>query len=94
LGWKEIKEFIDGAGESLRADRERAMLCVAYEAYREDSPENRTFGLLTHATESSRVYAACATGAGCRGGKCLLGGGIAVEMRAENSPKRLTRLVG
>jgi integrase len=31
LGWKEIKEFIDGAGESLRADRERAMLCVAYE---------------------------------------------------------------
>src|ERR1700678_4351523 len=31
LGWKEIKEFIDAAGESLRADRERAMLCVAYE---------------------------------------------------------------
>jgi integrase len=31
LGWKEIKEFIDGAGEGLRADRERAMLCVAYE---------------------------------------------------------------
>jgi integrase len=31
LGWKEIKDFIDGAGESLRADRERAMLCVAYE---------------------------------------------------------------
>jgi integrase len=31
LGWKEIKEFINGAGESLRADRERAMLCVAYE---------------------------------------------------------------
>ncbi len=31
LGWKEIKEFIDGAGESRRADRERAMLCVAYE---------------------------------------------------------------
>jgi integrase len=29
LGWKEI--FIDGAGESLRADRERAMRCVAYE---------------------------------------------------------------
>src|SRR5271154_4778803 len=32
LGWKEIKEFIDGAGESLRADRERAMLCLAYES--------------------------------------------------------------
>jgi integrase len=32
LGWKEIKEFIDSAGESLRADRERAMLCVAYES--------------------------------------------------------------
>src|SRR6202034_4391643 len=31
LGWKEIKEFIDGAGVGLRADRERAMLCVAYE---------------------------------------------------------------
>jgi len=31
LGWKDIKEFIDGAGESPRADRERAMLCVAYE---------------------------------------------------------------
>src|SRR6202162_6132455 len=31
LGWKDIKEFIDGAGESLRADRERALLCVAYE---------------------------------------------------------------
>jgi len=32
LGWKDIKEFIDSAGEGLRADRERAMLCVAYEA--------------------------------------------------------------
>src|ERR1700727_214212 len=31
LGWKEIKEFIDSAGDGLRADRERAMLCVAYE---------------------------------------------------------------
>jgi integrase len=31
LGWKEIKEFIESAGESLRADRERALLCVAYE---------------------------------------------------------------
>ena len=31
LGWKDIKEFIDNAGEGLRADRERAMLCVAYE---------------------------------------------------------------
>src|ERR1700728_206179 len=32
LGWKHIKEFIQSAGESLRADRERAMLCVAYES--------------------------------------------------------------
>jgi integrase len=32
LGWKDIKEFIDSAGEGLRADRERAMLCVAYES--------------------------------------------------------------
>jgi len=31
LGWKDIKEFIEGAGEGLRADRERALLCVAYE---------------------------------------------------------------
>ena len=31
LGWKDIKEFIDSAGEGPRADRERAMLCVAYE---------------------------------------------------------------
>src|SRR6266481_2023474 len=31
LGWKEIKEFIENAGKGLRADRERAMLCVAYE---------------------------------------------------------------
>jgi integrase len=31
LNWKDIKEFIDSAGEGLRADRERATLCVAYE---------------------------------------------------------------
>lgn len=31
LGWKEIKEFIDSAGEGLRADREKALLCVAYD---------------------------------------------------------------
>src|ERR1700687_1502281 len=31
LGWKDIKSFIESAGEGLRADRERAMLCVAYE---------------------------------------------------------------
>jgi integrase len=31
LGWKEIKDFIKSAGEGLRADRERALLCVAYE---------------------------------------------------------------
>jgi site-specific recombinase XerD len=31
LGWKEIKEFIETAGKGLRADRERALLCVAYE---------------------------------------------------------------
>lgn len=29
--WKDIKEFIRSAGEGIRADRERAMLCVAYE---------------------------------------------------------------
>jgi integrase len=31
LGWTEIKEFISSAGQGLGADRERAMLCVAYE---------------------------------------------------------------
>jgi site-specific recombinase XerD len=31
LGWKEIKEFVDNAGEGLRADREKALLCVAYD---------------------------------------------------------------
>src|SRR5271170_1673999 len=31
LGWREIKEFIESAGAGLRADRERALLCVAYE---------------------------------------------------------------
>jgi integrase len=31
LGWKEIKDFIVSAGQGLRADRERALLCVAYE---------------------------------------------------------------
>jgi integrase len=31
LGWKEIKEFIGSAGKGLRGDRERALLCVAYE---------------------------------------------------------------
>jgi integrase len=31
MGWKEIKEFIGSAGQGLRADRERAILCVAYE---------------------------------------------------------------
>jgi integrase len=31
LGWKDIKEFIESAGEGLRADWERAMLGVAHE---------------------------------------------------------------
>jgi integrase len=31
LGWAEIKEFMKTAGEGLRADRERALLCVAYD---------------------------------------------------------------
>src|SRR6266404_5836690 len=31
LNWKDIKEFIASAGDGLRADRERALLCVAYE---------------------------------------------------------------
>jgi integrase len=31
LGWDEIKQFIASAGQGLRSDRERALLCVAYE---------------------------------------------------------------
>jgi integrase len=31
LGWEDIKRFIQTAGEGLRADRERALLCVAYD---------------------------------------------------------------
>jgi integrase len=31
LGWADIKEFLKTAGEGLRADRERALLCVAYD---------------------------------------------------------------
>ena len=31
LGWDEIRQFIESAGKGLRADRERALLCVAYE---------------------------------------------------------------
>jgi integrase len=31
LGWKEIKAFIESAGEGLRPDRERALLCMAYD---------------------------------------------------------------
>lgn len=31
MGWKKIKESIESAGQGLRGDRERALLCVAYE---------------------------------------------------------------
>jgi site-specific recombinase XerD len=31
LGWAEIKTFLETAGESLPATRERALLCVAYD---------------------------------------------------------------
>ncbi len=31
LGWAEIKKFIDTAGQSLPATRERALVCVAYD---------------------------------------------------------------
>ena len=31
LGWSEIKQFLETAGEGIRADRERALLCVAYD---------------------------------------------------------------
>jgi integrase len=27
LGWAEIKQFLDTAGQGIRADRERALLC-------------------------------------------------------------------
>lgn len=31
LGWAEIKKFLESAGESLPATRERALICVAYD---------------------------------------------------------------
>jgi site-specific recombinase XerD len=31
LGWAEIKLFLETAGKGIRADRERALLCVAYD---------------------------------------------------------------
>ena len=31
LGWAEIADFVQSAGEGLRAERERALLCVAYD---------------------------------------------------------------
>jgi integrase len=31
LGWAEIKRFIETAGKGIRANRERALLCVAYD---------------------------------------------------------------
>jgi integrase len=31
LGWAEIKRFLETAGNGIRADRERALLCVAYD---------------------------------------------------------------
>jgi integrase len=31
LGWAEIKQFLGTAGKGIRADRERALLCVAYD---------------------------------------------------------------
>jgi hypothetical protein len=32
LGWSEIKQFLETAGRGIRADRERALLCVAYDS--------------------------------------------------------------
>jgi integrase len=32
LGWAEIKQFLETAGKGIRADRERALLCVAYDS--------------------------------------------------------------
>jgi integrase len=31
LGWAEIKQFLETAGKGIRADRERALLCTAYD---------------------------------------------------------------
>jgi integrase len=31
LGWAEIKQFLESAGQGIRADRERALLCMAYD---------------------------------------------------------------
>ena len=31
IGWAEIRDFVDSSGEGLRAARERAHLCMAYD---------------------------------------------------------------
>ena len=31
LGWAEIKDFVQNSGDGLRAERERALLCMAYD---------------------------------------------------------------
>jgi len=59
LGWKEIKEFTGSAGNGPRADRERAMLCVAYETLARraelESFENRDIELLPNGSGQALI---------------------------------------
>src|SRR5580704_6266538 len=54
LGWEQIKKFLDTAGESLPATRERALICVAYDTMARRSElvalEAEDFQLLTDGT--------------------------------------------
>jgi len=54
LGWEQIKQFLESAGESLPATRERALICVAYDTMARRSElvafDLDDFGFLTDGT--------------------------------------------
>ena len=54
LGWAEIEKFLKTPGKGLRADRERALLCVAYDTMaRRSELVALDFGDLTFAADGS-----------------------------------------
>ena len=54
LGWAEIEKFLKTAGKGLRADRERALLCVAYDTMaRRSELVALDFENLTYASDGS-----------------------------------------
>src|SRR5271168_62657 len=85
LNWKDIKEFIDSAGDGLRADRERAMLCVAYETLARRGElvalEVRDIDFHPNGTGQALI----------RRGKTDAEGQGRVNVRGANGPTRLVR---